>query len=52
MRTELRRATNQAPPLTGHDVITTDVALSEAVRRQAGDEVLGSLADLGRLAGG
>jgi putative acyl-CoA dehydrogenase len=43
--------TNQVPPLTGHDPVAGDAALAEACRRHAGDDVLASLADLGRLAG-
>jgi putative acyl-CoA dehydrogenase len=46
-------ATNQATPLTGYDVVQSDVALVEAVRRTASeaDGVLGSLKDLGELGG-
>jgi putative acyl-CoA dehydrogenase len=48
-----RAATNQPTPLVGHDVVTSDLALTDAVRRLASepDDVLGSLKDLGRLAG-
>ena len=48
-----RAATNQPDPLVGHDVVTSDLALIDAVRRLASapDDVLGSLKDLGRLAG-
>lgn len=49
-----RRASNQAPPLVGHDGVGGDAALTGAVRALAGDgadPVLASLADLGHLAG-
>ncbi|MCW2868029.1 MAG: alkylation response protein [Marmoricola sp.] len=46
-----RVARNQAPPLVGHDVVASDVALTEAVLRHATPEVLASLADLGVEAG-
>ena len=46
---------NQAPPLVGHDVYTTDSALTEAVTRHAAPARLGEitdeLAELGRAAG-
>ena len=46
-------ATNLATPLTGYDVVQSDLALVEAVRRAASnpEEVLGSLKDLGELGG-
>jgi putative acyl-CoA dehydrogenase len=47
----IRTALNQAPPLTGHNVVTTDRALSEAVRRHASAETLESLVPLGFEAG-
>ena len=43
MRDEIRDATNQAPPLTGHNVVTSDLALAEAVVRHADESVLTSL---------
>ena len=43
--------TNQVPPLTGHDPIAGDAVLAEACVRHADAATLGSLADLGRLAG-
>lgn len=46
-----RSSTNQAPPLVGHDVVTSDVALVEAVTRHGSAKVLDDLADLGREAG-
>ncbi|WP_134741598.1 acyl-CoA dehydrogenase family protein [Nocardioides sp. 503] len=50
-RREVRVTTNQAPPLVGHNVVTADAALSEAVVRHAGQEVLDDLAALGAEAG-
>ncbi|GAA0975431.1 Putative acyl-CoA dehydrogenase AidB [Nocardioides aquaticus] len=46
-----RVATNQAPPLTGHDVVGGDAALSEAVLRHADEATLAGLLPLGREAG-
>ncbi|MPZ96961.1 MAG: DNA alkylation response protein, partial [Propionibacteriales bacterium] len=46
-----RVASNQAPPLVGHDVIGSDLALSEAVVRHGAPDSLESLAELGKLAG-
>ncbi|NYJ05500.1 acyl-CoA dehydrogenase family protein [Petropleomorpha daqingensis] len=43
--------TNQVPPLVGHDPIAGDAVLAEACRRHADDAALGSLSELGRLAG-
>jgi putative acyl-CoA dehydrogenase len=43
--------TNQVPPLTGHDPIAGDTVLVEGCLRYADAATLGSLADLGRLAG-
>jgi len=48
---DLRAATNQAPPLVEYDVVSSDAALVDAVRRHGSDEVLDSLADLGTAAG-
>jgi putative acyl-CoA dehydrogenase len=48
---DARAATNQAPPLTGHDVVATDLALVDAVTRHASAEVVADLADLGCEAG-
>jgi putative acyl-CoA dehydrogenase len=50
-RFELRPSTNQAPPLVGHNVVTSDAALTEAVRRHGSDDVLESLVALGAEAG-
>ncbi len=46
-----RAATNQPPPLVGHNVVTADAALVEAVTRHAGPEVVDDLASLGAEAG-
>lgn len=46
-----RVAPNQAPPLVGHDVVGSDAALVDAVRRHATEDTLASLAALGREAG-
>lgn len=51
MQAHLRDATNQAPPLVGHNVVTSDHALSEAVRRHASVDVLVGLEALGAEAG-
>ena len=50
-RQALRAATNQAPPLVGHDVVSADLALAEAVVRHGSEEVLGTLRPLGLEAG-
>jgi putative acyl-CoA dehydrogenase len=50
-RREVRVTTNQAPPLVGHNVVTADAALSEAVLCHAAPEVLEDLAALGAEAG-
>ncbi len=50
-RREVRVTTNQAPPLVGHDVVTADLALTEAVLRHGSAEVLDDLGTLGRTAG-
>ena len=46
-----RAATNQPPPLVGHDVVATDPALVAAVRRWGDPGVFDSLKELGQLAG-
>lgn len=48
---DIRSATNQVPLLAGHNVVTADAALSEAVTRHAGADVLESLAEIGAQAG-
>jgi putative acyl-CoA dehydrogenase len=47
----VRVAGNQPPPLVGHDVVTSDAALVEAVTRHASAEVVDDLTALGREAG-
>ncbi|MDH2415824.1 acyl-CoA dehydrogenase family protein [Nocardioides sp. CER19] len=47
----IRTVLNQAPLLAGHNVVTADLALSEAVVRHASDETLESLVPLGFEAG-
>jgi putative acyl-CoA dehydrogenase len=55
MSTLTHTVTNQAPPLVGHDVYSTDSALAEAVARHADParlaEITGELQELGRAAG-
>jgi putative acyl-CoA dehydrogenase len=51
MQPHLRDATNQAPPLVGHNVVTSDLALTDAVLRHASADVLDSLTSLGAEAG-
>ncbi|MGI8646464.1 MAG: hypothetical protein ACR2JD_09120 [Nocardioides sp.] len=46
-----RAAANQAPPLDGHNVVTSDAALCEAVLRHGSPDVLESLVPLGDEAG-
>jgi putative acyl-CoA dehydrogenase len=46
-----RAATNQPPPLNGHNVVTGDAALVEAVTRHASSGVVDDLVDLGAAAG-
>jgi putative acyl-CoA dehydrogenase len=48
---DIRSATNQVPLLAGHNVVTADLALSEAVVRHAGADALESLVDIGAEAG-
>ena len=48
---DLRAVTNQVPPLEGHNVVTSDAALSEAVLRHGSAEVLDDLLPLGAEAG-
>jgi putative acyl-CoA dehydrogenase len=50
-RADIRTAANQVPPLAGHNVVTADAALSEAVTRHASSEVLESLVAIGAEAG-
>ncbi len=50
-RSDLRASENQAPPLVGHNVVTADHALVEAVTRHASAEVVEDLAGIGAMAG-
>src|SRR5207237_1679483 len=50
-RSATHEATNQVPPLVGHDPIAGDAVLAEACLRHADEPSLASLAELGRLAG-
>jgi putative acyl-CoA dehydrogenase len=51
MRSDIRVSTNQAPPLVGHNVVTADRALVEAVTRHASAEVVDDLVGIGAEAG-
>ncbi|GAB3763134.1 DNA alkylation response protein [Nocardioides ginsengisegetis] len=51
MGTDIRVATNQAPPLVGHNVVTADRALVEAITRHGSPDVVEDLAPLGAEAG-
>ena len=48
---DIRLVTNQPPPLVGHNVITADLALVEAVTRHGSAEVVEDLVELGSEAG-
>jgi putative acyl-CoA dehydrogenase len=48
---DLRATSNQAPPLVGHNVVTSDLALVDAVTRHATAKVVEELSGLGELAG-
>lgn len=48
---DIRVVSNQAPPLVGHNVVTSDAALVEAVTRHASADVVEDLAPLGAEAG-
>ncbi len=50
--TSNRVAVNQPPPLVGHDVVSSDLALVDAVVRHASAETVEDLVELGREAGG
>ena len=47
MTIDNRVARNQAPPLVGHNTVTSDAALVEAVERHASADTLSSLLALG-----
>src|SRR5688500_19624887 len=49
--TDVRTATNQAPALVGHDVVTSDVALTEALARHGSASLVDELTPLGVEAG-
>lgn len=51
MASDIRVTTNQAPPLVGHNVVTADAALVEAVERHASVAVVEDLSPVGALAG-
>src|SRR5919107_3024098 len=51
MRSEIRVATNQAPLLAGHNIVTSDHTLVEAVTRHASADVVEDLAGIGAEAG-
>ena len=51
MDADIRATTNQAPLLAGHNVVTSDAALVEAVTRHAGADVVEDLVALGAEAG-
>jgi len=50
-RRDRRAVANQAPPLEGHNTVTSDAALSEAVLRHGSAAALDSLVPLGAEAG-
>jgi putative acyl-CoA dehydrogenase len=51
MADDIRASTNQAPPLVGHNTVTSDVALVEAVTRHADADAVERVAEVGALAG-
>ena len=51
MVADARHATNQAPPLVGHNVVTSDRALVDAVSRHASEATVTDLEVLGHEAG-
>lgn len=51
MGSDIRVATNQAPLLVGHNIVTGDRALVEAVTRHASESVVDDLAGIGAEAG-
>ncbi len=50
-RADLRTVSNQTPPLAGHNVVTSDVALTEAITRHGSLDLVEDLAPLGAQAG-
>jgi putative acyl-CoA dehydrogenase len=51
MTADIRVAHNQPPPLVGHNTVTSDHALVEAVTRHASADVVTELSPLGEVAG-
>ncbi|MFP5253424.1 MAG: acyl-CoA dehydrogenase family protein [Actinomycetes bacterium] len=51
MEPDIRATSNQAPPLVGHNVVTSDRALVDAVTRHASAEVVEDLLGIGAEAG-
>jgi len=51
MEPDIRATSNQAPPLVGHNVVTSDRALVDAVTRHASAEVVEDLVGIGAEAG-
>ncbi len=51
MEPDIRATSNQAPPLVGHNVVTSDRALVDAVTRHASPEVVADLVAIGAEAG-
>jgi putative acyl-CoA dehydrogenase len=51
MKAHIRASANQAPPLVGHNVVTSDAALTDAVVRHGSSDVVDDLATLGAEAG-
>jgi len=51
MASSNRVASNQPPPLVGYDVVASDQALVEAVRRHGRADTVHELSEIGRLAG-
>ena len=51
MSVDNRAALNQAPPLVGHNIVTSDLALVEAIQRHASAAVVDDLQQLGLEAG-
>jgi putative acyl-CoA dehydrogenase len=51
MTTDNRVARNQAPPLVGHNTVTSDAALVDAVTRHASADTVADLTALGAEAG-
>src|SRR3546814_19209993 len=47
MGSDIRASNNQAPQLVGHNVVTSDHALTDAITSHAGADVVGDLIDVG-----